>query len=95
VLSGRIENMRAYGYEAWQPEDGPDNPTLLELREVTLLCSFEEIRRVARFVNDIVAKIDSGHFTGKLEGHVHFQDEDGNWTTEDADFIVAWRPQGA
>ena len=33
-------------------------------------------------MDEIVAKIDSGYFTGKLEGHVHFQDTDSSWTEE-------------
>jgi hypothetical protein len=92
--------MRAYGYEVWGADvdlDDPnlEDPPLLSLRETTLLCSFDDIRRVARFMNEIVAKIDSGYFTGELEGHVHFQDEDASWTEEESDLIVYWNPRSS
>ena len=85
--------MQAYGREPWEPEDLADEePPPLSLREVTLACSFEDIRRIARFLEDVVTLIDSGHYTGKLHGHVHFQDEDAGWTKEESDLILEWDP---
>ena len=51
---------------------------------MTLACSFDDIRRVARFVNEVPAMIDSGG--DALPGwHMHFRDRDANWTKEEAD----------
>ena len=36
--------------------------------------------------------VDSGHYTGKLHGHAHFQIEDPGWTKEESDLIVEWDP---
>ncbi len=85
--------MRAFGFEARKSDDDLDeDPPSLSLREVTLACSFEDIRRVARFMNEVVATVDSGVVTGKLQGHVHFRDTDARWTEEESDLIVAWDP---
>jgi hypothetical protein len=85
--------MRAYGKEPWEPEDDDaEEPPPVSLQGVTLACSFADIRRVARFINDIVAMIDSGHYTGKLHGHAHFQDMDASWTREESDLILYWDP---
>ena len=85
--------MRAYGKEPRKSDEDLDNPPPpIALREVTLACSFEDIRRVARFMDEIVALIDSGAIKGELEGHVHFQDTDASWTKEESDLIVGWDP---
>ena len=83
--------MRAYGYEADRPTDDDEQAQPLRLREVTLGCSFDDIRRVARFVNEVLAVIDSGDVEPRPGWHMHFRDRDANWTKEEADLILAWR----
>jgi hypothetical protein len=75
--------MRAYGSD-WRSDH--------TLGEVTLVCSFEDVRRVARFINGAVAMIYSGYYTGKHHGHVHFRDKDASWTEGESDLVLAWDP---
>jgi hypothetical protein len=86
-----LPNVRASGREPWEPEDDDDKePPALSLREVTLVCSFEDMRRVARFVNEVVAMIDSDDVKPLPGWHMHFQFLDADWTKDEADFILAW-----
>ncbi len=78
--------MQAYGYEVGdayargdEQEEGP-----LHLREVTLSCTVEDLRRVQRFVTEVLAKHPA---MGPLD-HEHFRDRDPDWTDEESDFII-------
>jgi hypothetical protein len=86
--------MRARGREPTKPDDDLDNPPPpLSLREVTLVCSFEDIRRIARFANEVVAMIDSDDVKPLPGWHMHFRDLDANWTEDEADLILHWNAQ--
>jgi hypothetical protein len=82
--------VRAFGYEADPSADDSEDVRLLNLREATLSCSFDDMRRIARFVNEVVAMIDSGDVEPRPGWHMHFQDLDADWTEDEADFILAW-----
>ena len=81
--------MLAYGKEPTKPdEDFDDPPPSTALGEVTLVCSFEDVRRLARFVNEVVAMIDSDDVKPLPGWHMHFQDLDPDWVEGEADLIV-------
>jgi hypothetical protein len=85
--------VRAFGYEVDQPADDDEEARLLNLREATLSCSFEDMRRVAQFVNEVVAMIDSDDVKPLPGWHMHFRDLDADWTEDEADLILAWNAQ--
>lgn len=89
-----LPNVRAYGKEPWEPRDDDDEgPPPIALREVSLVCSFEDMRRVARFVNKVVAMIDSDDVEPMPGWHMHFRDLDADWTEDEDDLIVHWNAE--
>ena len=86
--------MRTYGYEV-RPDDSlerndDDDERLLRLREATLFCTENDLRRVHRFISEVLAEADEkGLF--KLDGwHEHFRDRDPEWTKDEGDLIIAF-----
>jgi hypothetical protein len=78
--------MRAYGYELG---DDSDEPRLLTLREASLACNGRDIRRLAKFVNDVLAEREE--FGPPItEWHAHFRDLDPDWTEDESDLIIAF-----
>jgi hypothetical protein len=84
--------MRAYGHEVSHGDQDEDHvPQPLELREATLSCNAEDLRRLHRFISAVLADAEAG---GWLEDeqlwHEHFRDRDPEWTEEESDFIISF-----
>jgi hypothetical protein len=92
--SRTLKTSRYCGIEPTKPDDDVDDPPpSIALRDVTLVCSFEDMRRVARFVNEVVATIDSDDVKPLPGWHMHFQNLDPDWVEGEADLIVHWNAQ--
>jgi hypothetical protein len=87
--------MRAYGYDKdeWEASaDRDETPRLLTLREATLSCNAEDLRRIHRFISDVLAEATAKEWFG-LEGrHEHFRDRDPAWTDDESDLIIVFAP---
>lgn len=64
---------------------------LMELREVTLSLSADELRRVAKFLSVCADRIENGDFKSS---HLHIDHVDREWSRTGQDDIVVMRPDG-
>ena len=78
--------MRAYGYEDVPDEHLDDEPRLLHLREATLLCNLEDLRRIHAFVSGVLAKAEEPGGTW----HEHRLDEEAIRGPDDEPTFIIW-----
>lgn len=79
--------MRAFGYRA----DDEDSEELVSLKEVTLQCNADDLRRLANFLQQVLKEREA---MGALQGedwHEHLRDRDKTWTTQESDLILYFR----
>ncbi len=76
--------MRAFGYA--RGDDESEEP--IELREVTMLCSIDDLRRLQAFLEKVITERSADDSLDKGPWHDHFRDRDERWTKEEADFII-------
>lgn len=72
--------MKAYGYKK-------DDEELIELQEVSLQCSLEELDKIIEFLIN-VKKIHSSVSGETKLCHSHLRDWDKDWNNGEMDFIV-------
>ncbi len=82
--------MRAFGYEKRNKES--QEP--VELREVTLMCSGEDLRRLYSFIEKVLVSRSVDGSIDKGDWHEHFRDRDERWTREESDIILFVTQQG-
>lgn len=82
--SNRKAAMRAFGYTKGDNES--EEP--IELREVTMRCSVDDLRRLRAFLEKVITERSAGGSLDKCPGHEHFRDRDESWTKDEADFVV-------
>lgn len=83
--------MRAFGYR--QGDDESEEP--LELREVTLMCSGEDLRRLYNFIEKVLVSRSVDGSIDNGDWHEHFRDRDGQWTKKESDVILFVTKRGA
>ncbi len=72
--------MKVFGYQK-------DNDNLLELEEMSIQCSIEELDKIIHFMQD--AKNAHNKVAGKTEMcHSHLQDWDKEWEKGEPDMII-------
>ena len=81
--------MRAFGYERGDQES--EVPT--ELREVTLLCSVEDLHRQRAFIDAVLEERLANDSNDKQPRHDHLRDRDRHWTEDEADLILSFEPK--
>jgi len=80
--------MRAFGYRT----DDEDAEQPIELREVTLLCNADDLRRLRAFIDGVLTERTAmGALSGE-EWHEHLRDKDKQWTKDESDVILYFRP---
>jgi hypothetical protein len=62
--------MKLYGYK--DEQQAPENVVPYELAEITLVATAAELRKIARFISDAAAHMDT---MGKDYGHEHLSDK--------------------
>lgn len=73
--------MRAFGYQ--RGDELSAEPT--ELREVSLVCTVDELRRLQGFLAQILAERSAQDAPGR---HDHLRDRDPRWRQDDVDVIL-------
>jgi hypothetical protein len=76
--------MRAYGYK--RDDEHSEEP--IDLREITLLCNAEDLRRLHAFLEKVLVE----RAVADAEWHEHLRDRDKSWTKEESDVILYFRP---
>lgn len=74
--------MKIYGYE----KDIVDDEKLIELEEVTIQASSENLKKIAQFILETVKIIDENH---DKFGHEHFKDFMREYGWEGPDIIIS------
>jgi hypothetical protein len=88
--------MRVYGYEVrpddWleRDDDDDDERGPLQLREATLFCTENDLRRVHRFISEVLTEADEKRLFELEDWHEHFRDRDPEWTKDEGDLIIAF-----
>lgn len=73
--------MKIYGYKK-------EDENLICLEEATIQCTYEELSKLAQFINDSLDEFVKGkHYDDNA--HIHFRDWSESWTEEESDFIIA------
>lgn len=80
--------MRGFGYA--RDDEEAEQP--LELREVTLLCNIDDLRRLAVFVREAIATHDAAPSSVARAWLVHLRDRDPLWSEQEVDVIVQMKP---
>jgi hypothetical protein len=80
--------MRAYGYV--RGDEDAEAP--IELREVSLLCSVEDLRRLRAFISAVIDERSADGSIDKEPWHDHLRDRDQAWTEDEADIILCFGP---
>ena len=80
--------MRGFGYP--HGDDEAEQP--VELREVTLLCDVEDLRRLAVFIHEAIATCDAAPPSVPRTWHLHLRDRDARWSEQEVDVILQMKP---
>ena len=88
--------MRTYGYEIrpddWLERDDDGDERLIRLREATLHCTEKDLRRVHRFISEVLAEAEGKGWFELENWHQHFRDRDPEWTKDEGDLIISFDP---
>ncbi len=76
--------MQAYGYAV----DDWDSEMPMRLREATLTCSIEDLRRIRKFISDVLVEREAA---GMVDGHEHFRDRDAAWSDDESDLVIVFQ----
>jgi hypothetical protein len=79
-----MATMRAFGYTKGENES--EEP--IELREVSMLCSIDDLRRLQAFLEKVITERSADNSLDKGPWHDHFRDRDERWTDDEADFMI-------
>jgi hypothetical protein len=87
--------MRAYGYDRdeWEASaDRNETPPLRTLREADLTCNAEDLRRIHRFITDVLADATEKGWFELGSWHEHVRDRDSDWTDDESDLVIVFAP---
>ena len=80
--------MKIYGYE--RCEEMSDDESLLELKEATIDCTYDELEKIASFIE---YALEEWRKLGETYAHVHYCDWDKRWNKNSSDFIISRRDE--